>query len=217
MGGPTGSIDTSDMIAVHAVFRREFAAAPGSIAGAAGDDERRAMLANYYENMLAFLEVHHSGEEELVFPLLVERVPEEAATVERAAGQHTAVVKLLAEAKGSLSRWADEGDGAGPAAASSVADLGGALAAHLDEEEATILPLAAEHLSAEEWGRLPGHAMGNFPGDKVWLIMGLVREQFDDAQRDAMLANMPPPARQMWETVGETAFGDLINRVRSGS
>ena len=85
---------------------------------------------------------------------------------------------------------------------------------HLDEEEANVVPLAAAHMNAAEWGQLSGHAMGHFQGDKVWLIMGLVRENFTQEQRDMMLAHMPPPAREMWETAGERSFNELIVQVR---
>ena len=69
--------DTSDMPAVHKVFRSSLAAAPTFIASAAGDDARREMIANYYANLIEFLRVHHDGEEELVFPTLGERAPEQ--------------------------------------------------------------------------------------------------------------------------------------------
>ena len=46
-----------------------------------------------------------------------------------------------------------------------------------------MLPLAAENLSMEEWGALPGHGMANFHGDKIWLILGLIRERMNDEQR----------------------------------
>ena len=62
------------MFAVHGVFRDSLGAAPTLVGGIApGDAERVALIANYYENILSFLEAHHDGEEELVFPLLRER------------------------------------------------------------------------------------------------------------------------------------------------
>ena len=73
----------------------------------------------------------------------------------------------------------------------SLRALDDGLIPHLDREEAEILPLAGEHLTVEEWGMLPGHSMGNFSGDKIWLIIGLIRENFTpgsarpDAQRNA--------------------------------
>ena len=68
--------DTRDMYAVHGVFRDTLGAAPTLVGGIApGDAERVALIANYYENILSFLEAHHDGEEHLVFPLLRERAP----------------------------------------------------------------------------------------------------------------------------------------------
>ena len=63
--------DTSDMYAVHGGFRDTLGAAPTLVGDiASGDAERVALIANYYENVLSFLEAHHDGEEKLVFPLL---------------------------------------------------------------------------------------------------------------------------------------------------
>jgi hypothetical protein len=206
--------DTNDMVAVHQVFRSSLASAPALVASARGDDVRRALIADYYANILAFLEVHHEGEETLVFPLLMERAPQSRALVTRMATQHSDVMEQLHETKDVLSTWSDRGDESGVDTAVALAGLGDALAVHLDEEEAGILPLAGEHLSLEEWGALPGHGMANFAGDKVWLILGLIRENFTPAQCDAMLEHMPPPARTMWETMGESAFKTIITEVR---
>jgi len=209
--------DTSDMAAVHNVFRSSLATAPDFIASAAGNDERRAVIANYYANLLAFLSVHHDGEEQIVFPLLIERAPEHQSIVERGLSQHADVVGLMLAANQSVDSWEVKGDSEAPETLRSLRALDDVLAPHLDQEEAEIVPLAAEHLSVEEWGSLPGHAMGNFEGDKIWLIMGLIRENFTQDQRDAMLENMPPPARQMWQNMGEASFNELIAQVRQTS
>ncbi|HEV2361911.1 MAG TPA: hemerythrin domain-containing protein, partial [Acidimicrobiales bacterium] len=97
--------DTSDMLAVHRVFRESLAAAPALIGSAAGDDDRRALIGSYYSNIMAFLEVHHDGEEALVFPLLLERAPVSGATIEEVAGQHGPVVGLMTSANGHLASW----------------------------------------------------------------------------------------------------------------
>jgi hypothetical protein len=99
------------------------------------------------------------------------------------------------------------------AVADSLEALGVQLNAHLDEEETDALPLCAEKLSIEDWGALPGHAMANFHGDKMWLIWGLIRERMTDGQRAAMLEHAPPPAVEMWTTFGEQAFKGLSNEV----
>ena len=111
-------------------------------------------------------------------------------------------------------RWPG-GDAAAQKAAEERLDALGTPPAceHLDEEEAKVLPLAAEYLSMEEWGALPGHGMANFHGDKIWLILGLIRERMTDEQRAAMTAHMPPPALEMWTGFGEQAFEDYSSVV----
>jgi hypothetical protein len=55
--------DVTDMYAVHGVFRDTLGAAPRLVGGIApGDAARVALIANYYENVLSFLEAHHDGE-----------------------------------------------------------------------------------------------------------------------------------------------------------
>ena len=88
------------------------------------------------------------------------------------------------------------------------------LGAHLDEEERVILPIAGDHLTVEEWGELPAHGMKNFRGERIWLVMGLIREQMSDAQRASMDAHMPPPVRDFWVNVGEAQFTSFINDIR---
>ena len=215
-GGLAPRPDTGDMFAVHGVFRDCLGAAPTLVGGvASGDAERAALISNYYENILSFLESHHDGEEVLVFPLLRERCAEAGGLMDEMAEQHHEALALLAETRDALAAWpASGGDAAAQSAASERLDtLLGHLQAHLDEEEARVLPLAAEYLSMEEWGALPGHGMANFHGDKIWLILGLIRERMTDAQREAMTAHMPPPALDMWTSFGEQAFKDYSSTV----
>jgi iron-sulfur cluster repair protein YtfE (RIC family) len=206
--------DTTDMYAVHGVFRDALGAAPTLVGGIAPDDaERVALIANYYENVLSFLESHHDGEEHLVFPLLRERCPENDALIGHMNDQHHEALALLQETRAALAAWPG-GDAAAQAAAQERLDaLGSHLCEHLDEEEAKVLPLAAQYLSMEEWGALPGHGMANFHGDKIWLILGLIRERQTDQQRAAMVAHMPPPALDMWTGFGEQAFKDYSSVV----
>lgn len=207
--------DTSDLAAVHRVFRTTLATAPDVVGRTLGDEDQRAVVASYFANLLAFLEVHHQGEELLVFPKLAERAPDGAAVVARAEAQHLDVEAGLQAAAAALAAW-DSDAGAAPLVGSLQA-LEAVLVPHLDQEEDDIPALAAACMTAEEWGMLPGHAMAHFGGDKVWLVLGLIREQFTEAQRAMMLGAMPPPARQMWETTGEASFTAMVATVRGGS
>lgn len=208
--------DVTDMYAVHRVFRDTLGAAPQLVGGIpAGEAARVDQVANYYDNILYFLEAHHEGEEVIVFPRLRERCPDETALLDNLEGEHEAALSLLSSARSSLAAWpGSDGDAAAQAAVvDSLEALRSQLESHLDEEEARALPLCADNILAEEWGQLPGHALAGYQGDKVWLILGLIRERMTDEQRAKMLANMPPPARDMWTGFGENAFNELSSEV----
>lgn len=206
--------DVTDMYAVHGVFRDTLGAAPQLVGSIAADDEARvAQVANYYENILFFLEAHHDGEEVLVFPLLRERCPGNEALFDRLLEEHEEAVKLLGNASSALAAWPGGGAAEQSEVASALETLRAQLLTHLAQEETEGLPLCAENLTAEEWGKLPGHALAGFQGDKVWLILGLIRQRMNDAQRAAMLEHMPPPALEMWTGFGEQAFNDLSSQV----
>jgi len=202
------------MYAVHGVFRDALGASGRLVGGVEpGDAERLALIANYYENILSFLEAHHDGEEKLVFPLLRDRCAGEDGLIEEMTEQHEEAIALLEEALRALAAWPSGDAGSQKAAEDALTALHDQLVRHLDEEEERVLPLAAANLSIEEWGALPGHGLANFHGDKIWLILGLIRERMNDAQRAAMLEHMPPPAVDMWTGFGEQAFKDYSTEV----
>ena len=208
--------DTSDMIQLHEVFRDALGtAAPlvGSVP--AGDHARAEIVGSYYANVLALLRSHHEGEDELVWPKLLERTPSDADTITRIAGQHLGVLTALETAEARLTAWRTDPDiESGAVLAAALATLGAELAVHLDEEERVILPIAARHLTPEEWGELPSHGMRSFRGDKMWLIMGLIREQMRPEQIEVMEAHMPPPVLEFWNTMGREQFETYVAELR---
>lgn len=204
--------DTSDMAQIHRVFRSALAEAPelvGSVAD--GDTERAELVASYYLNVLALLHAHHEGEDELLTPKLIERLPEQAGLIERVAGQHQGVLTGLEASESGLRAWRDDPTiDAGAVLAGTLATLGADLARHLDEEEREIVPLAATCINVAEWGELPGHALRTFTGDKMWLILGLVREQFTAEQIAEMEAHMPAALTEFWRSTGQGLFDEFM-------
>jgi hemerythrin-like domain-containing protein len=206
--------DVSDLYAVHGVFRDTLGAAPRLIGEIApGDAARVGVIANYYENVLSFLEAHHDGEDKVVFPLLRERCADQSALMDLFDEDHEEAIRLMEAAMASLGAWSSGDDSASSAVVRDLEALRLQLVEHLNREESEGLPLCAEHLSAEEWGALPGHGMAAFQGDKIWLILGLIAERMNDEQRAAMMEHLPPPAVEMWSGFGERAFSELSLEV----
>jgi Hemerythrin HHE cation binding domain len=208
--------DTSDMASLHRVFRNALNNAPRLVGPAAGDGERAEMVGSYYDNVLRLLEVHHDGEDQLLTPRLVARAtPDECADVTRIAQQHVAVLADIAEAEAQI------GSFRATPTSDNAATLGDALTTpnaslvpHLDEEEKRVVPIASKYINVAEWGELPGHGIGNFTGDKLWLILGLIREQMTDAQRANMDEHMPPPLAEFWAQSGQQMFTDYVGALR---
>jgi hypothetical protein len=209
--------DTSDMVQVHQVFRDALGAAAPLVGSASADDRERVELVHgYYLNVLALLQGHHDGEDLLLWPKLVQRAPDDAPTVQRIAAQHESVLASLKTAESRLAEWyEDPSIDRGASLASALAVLGAELAAHLAEEERVVLPLAAVHITAPEWGQLPEHGLKTFTGDKVWLVLGLIREQMRPEQIETMDAHMPPPVVDFWYATGKQQFDEYVAALRS--
>jgi hypothetical protein len=182
------------------------------IARAPDENKHRAeVVASYYDNVLSLLHVHHESEDELIWPRLLERCPDDVGGISRIAAQHGDVIESLAAARQASQNWSESASRDDAIILQdAIAVLNADLIPHLDDEEEFILPLAARHLSPEEWGELPSHGMRAFDGDKLWLILGLVLEQMTPTQREAMQENFPPPVAEMWANFGRQAFEDFL-------
>ncbi len=210
----TRTCDTSDMYIPHGMLRGAFASARDVI-GTGSSSERAALITGFYANVLAFLHAHHGAEDALLWPLLRERAPEHAALLDRMEAQHAAVDEVTLAASRALDAYsaAPTGEHA-TALAAAIRRLAVELDVHLVEEEREILPLAAVTVSQDEWGALPGWAMGHFTGDRIWLVLGLLFEQMTDAQVETTLHHVPDSVRELWNTTGGADFATFIAAVR---
>jgi hemerythrin-like domain-containing protein len=211
----TYETDVSDMFAVHKALLGALDAAPECVAKVGLDPKRVEVIGSFFENVVEFLHVHHSGEDALIYPLLEERCPESRSEIERIDSQHKTLYAPMDTGRSALATWrAAPSTGNAQAVIDAISSIAAALRPHLAEEEAVMLPLASMWISPEEWGRQAGHNMMSFRADKPWLMIGLVREQLDQEHRDGMLAGMPPEMRTMWSEQMAPAFDAFVADVR---
>ncbi|MBV8756423.1 MAG: hemerythrin domain-containing protein [Deltaproteobacteria bacterium] len=208
--------DTSDMYIPHGLFRTVFTTSDGIITSVDGSEtERVTAVHSYFDNVLRFLDAHHGGEDAIVWPVLSERCADAAGVIGRMEGEHATIHQLRDRAGEALAAWQASATPAnGDALSASLSALHSKVDEHFAEEEAEVLPLASQHMSPEEWGALPGHAMQHFSGDKIWLILGLVFEQMTPEQLTTTFALLPPPVIDMWKSSGNVAFDEFMRQVR---
>jgi iron-sulfur cluster repair protein YtfE (RIC family) len=208
--------DVHDMLVVHRVFRREFTLLPQLVrAVPAGDTARAAVLAAHAGLLLDGLHYHHSGEDALLWPKLLERCPPDAALVHRMESQHQQVQRSTEQLHASLPRWQAE---ARPAVTEEVAatldELREVLFTHLGEEEREILPLAARHVGQQEWEDMAAHGFAQMKKSELPLMFWMVIEEATPEEAAHMYANVPPPVRLLLKTVFARKYRRYVSRVR---
>jgi hemerythrin-like domain-containing protein len=209
-------VDTREMIAVHSAFRREFGLAPGLVRGVApGDVQRAGVVADHLELIGSFLHHHHAGEDKLLWPKLLERVPAELApTVELMERQHEGVHEVIEEMNAALGRWrAGAAETDRDQLAGALDRLHALLVEHLAAEEQHILPLASRSLTEEEWGELGKDGMAAQEKNKLPMIFGMIMKDGDPEVIKGMLANAPLVPRLLLPFIGPRAYASYARRV----
>lgn len=98
--------------------------------------------------------LHHPKEDEVLFRILRERVPEAAGLIDKLQADHVEGARHTGQLEAALARYRSEG---GPAFAAFETQARGyvdAMTRHIRLEEAELLPLARKGLSATDWAEI---------------------------------------------------------------
>jgi hemerythrin-like domain-containing protein len=202
-------LDTREMQVVHSLFRRELRLA-GSLVRRVhpGDVGRARTVADHLDLVGRLLHEHHTLEDELLWPRLLERVPVELAPiVHLMESQHQEVDAALRRIATVLPRWRDH------AAAVDRDELAGLyedlylpLVEHLDAEEERLLPLVARSITEVEWHELGDRARREGRRREAMLVFGMLQHDGDPAVVRGMLASAPPPVRALVPRLARRSF-----------
>ncbi|TMK60848.1 MAG: hemerythrin domain-containing protein [Actinobacteria bacterium] len=97
--------DVSDMYAIHKALTGALDAAPAYVAKARLDSERVEVIGSFYENVIEFLHAHHTGEDELIYPVLEQRCAESRSELERIDNQHKFFHAPIDAARSAIDNW----------------------------------------------------------------------------------------------------------------
>jgi len=208
--------DTRIMPVIHTLFRRELRLAGGLLRSVtAGDTARAAVVADHLDLVGTVLHHHHTAEDDLLWPLLLERVPDDLAPiVHLMESQHGRVEQLLGDIRPLLAQWrrtaaASERD----AMASLYDELYVALAEHLDAEEQRLLPIAARSMTQQEWERMGEVARAGTPKDQQFVVLGMIAYDGGPEGVALLMHGAPPPVRWLVPRLGTRAYRRHAMRV----
>jgi hemerythrin-like domain-containing protein len=206
----------AEMKTIHSAFRRELRLAPALLRSVEHGDRLRAGIVGTHLDLVdRFLHHHHTIEDDLLWPKLLERVPDEIApVVELMETQHETVAELLERIATLRAEWRADAD-AGRAAelAGLYARLHDALLEHLDAEEQHVMPLVESCITKKEWIKIGKAAQRGTPIKDGPRMLGMLAYDGDPDVMQEMLAAVPAPARRVVLKVGRRAYAKHAQRV----
>jgi iron-sulfur cluster repair protein YtfE (RIC family) len=207
--------NTGEMVVVHNCFRREFGNLPGLIrAVPAGDTARAEVVVGHLLELSRGLHHHHTGEDELMWPLLLERATTDRALILRMEEQHERIAELEGRTSELARAFAPSADpAAGRLLAETLTLLNDALDEHMAEEERHVLPLVEQVMTVEEWTALGERGRAGMPKDRQLVQLGFLLLGTTPEQRRDFLAELPLPARIAWRLLGRRAFVTEYTRL----
>lgn len=207
--------DTAEMVFVHNSFRKQFGNLPDLVRGVAtGDRVRAAVVVDFLDQLTTALHHHHEGEDELMWPLLLERAPMDSALILRMEEQHERIAELYRHAGRSAESFSAQADAVSrEALAGTLTELNDALGEHLHDEEVHILPLVERVMTVPEWEALSERGRAGIPKDRLLVFLGFLLDANTPERGRAMLAKSPASARVAWALLGRRSFRREYRRI----
>jgi len=207
--------DTTEMVFVHNCFRQQFQALPGLVRAVPdGDVGRAAVVVEFLTELTTALHHHHEGEDELMWPLLLEQAPMDSALILRMEEQHERIAelyRLAADFAAAFGRTADADSRTD--LSDTLAELVVALEEHLHDEEVHILPLVEQVMTVPQWEALGERGRAGMPKDRQLVFLGFLLAANTPERGREFLRSMPVPARIAWKVMGRKVFDREYRRI----
>ena len=212
-------IDVRDMAIVHRTFRKVFDESARLVRAAPSPSPGRVtFLADHIDFGIAALHIHHECEDELLYPKLIERVPEQAPMTEQVDREHQTIKTALDAASAACATWRQRPSAeTGESLAAALDQLNTVVQPHLDDEEQKIVPLAAVTLTQQEWDALGKHGVAQIPRDKRPIAFGMILEPLDEADRAFMKNTLPGPVRLLYPLLIDRPWKKYAATLRTGT
>ena len=212
-------IDVRDMAIVHRTFRNAYEESARLVRAAPSPSPGRVtFLADHIDFGLAALHHHHEGEDELLYPKLIQRVPDQAPMTEQVEHEHLAIKTALEAASAACAAWRQRPSAeTGEALAAALDHLNEVVQPHLDDEEEKVVPLAAITFTQQEWDAMGKHGVAWIPRNKRGIAFGMLLEPLGDADRAYMMRSLPAPVRMLYPVLIDRPWKKYASTLRAGT
>jgi hemerythrin-like domain-containing protein len=210
--------DSRDMIVVHKMFRKQFAAIPELVREVPdGDAHQVAIVADHVVWMVEFLHAHHEGEDMMVWPRLVERCPTEVEplifTME---AQHHGLALALDDLAAKATAWrasaaTHERDELTDAARVLLVRI----AEHLDLEELEVLSLIDRYLTEKEWKQVGGSGLKKMSFGQLKVAFGMILDGATPDDVKTMRDTIPSAPWALFSILGPRSYSKYAARLHS--
>jgi hemerythrin-like domain-containing protein len=208
--------DTSDMVIVHRMFRRECALLPQLVAAVTdGDLAQARAVAGHAHEVLDMLHHHHVGEDDLLWPRLSARTRLHAELLARMDSQHQGLAVLLDQAATAFTGWRDAPTAPHSTALTALLEqLSAGLNEHFDEEESAVLPIVERVITAAEYQEVGKRGLVSIPLTRRLIVLGYLLEDTTLRERRDFLAAVPAPVRLAYRVIGARQHRRETTRLR---
>lgn len=212
----TGGMAAWQMPLIHRIFRQGLREVRRLVAEVPPMATARSRAVDAHLGfLLDGLHHHHTGEDEMVWPVLNERLGAQAHLVARMEPQHRRIDEEVTRVRDASARWAEQPvPELATALTTALRTLLEVLEKHLDEEERVVVPLIDAHLSATEWGDMGRRIFERFAPRERPIAMGQLLEVASDEEARLMFSDLPLLVRALWAVAGRRQYRRYIGAVR---
>lgn len=200
--------DARGMAEIHRFFKAGFAEASALVTGVVEADTAHAEVVGDHLAMLSTsLHAHHEGEDSMLWERLEQRAPACAMHVARMKQHHADLLVHLDALDAALPAWRASGRRADAASVFDALDgVNAALAVHLPDEEANIVPVMERVFTQPEVDWFGEHGRKATPKGKMFVQLGAILAAQPDGGDAWMREHLPAPVRVIWRVFGKPVY-----------
>jgi hypothetical protein len=193
--------DRADLIGftlTHALFRNELPRLVEAFSVSRIGAPEQLVIEDHLRLVTDHLLRHHQEEDRFHWPALAERAPGAVPLLGLLEKEHEQMDPLMEAVRDQTSPRQQR--------AGHLQELSALVMAHLDEEDRSIVPLLAVHITEAEQSASMQHSRAAIPPADELRVLSMMLAAADEAEKTRMLTPLPSEVRQAWENEGAPAL-----------